>query len=157
MKKFLALFVVIIVSLSTINAQQGNISALIHTGYQSNYERFGLGIEGRYEFIDNFRIAPEIAVFFPKDHITGLDINVNVHYTFKNVLDGLTIYPLAGINMNNNRYSYKGDTDHFTKMGFNLGAGAEYELDFGFLSFDMKATFADKTYGQFMLGYGLRF
>ena len=157
MKKFLTLLVIAIASLGFANAQQGSKSALIHTGYQSNYERFGIGIEGRYELIDNFRIAPEIAVFFPKDHLTGLDINLNVQYTFKNVLDGLTIYPLAGINMNNNRFSYKGFTDHFTKMGFNLGAGAEYDLDYGFLSFDMKATFADKTYGQFMLGYGLRF
>lgn len=157
MKKILTLLILITSSLAMANAQVGSKSALIHMGYQSHYERFGFGVEGRYEFIENFRIAPEVAFFIPNKHTTGLDVNLNLQYTLKNVLDGLTIYPLAGLNMNNNRFSYHGFTNRFTEFGFNLGAGAEYDLDMGFLSFDMKATFANKTYGQFMLGYGLRF
>ena len=42
--------------------------------------------QGRYVIADNLRIAPDLTFFFPKDKVTGLDVNVNsVSYTHLDV------------------------------------------------------------------------
>ena len=169
MKKFLFAVLFTIVSVGAF-AQQGSVSGHAKLGYQSDYKRFGLGVEGRYEVIDNVRVAPDLIFFFPKNDVWGADINLNVQYTFKDLLDKLTVYPLAGLNISNNRWSVSGDMKKafqaigaktsygFTNFGFNLGAGADYDItDNGYLNFEMKYTFADADYGQFMFGYGIRF
>ena len=67
-----------------MNAQtvKGEGSLLGNIGYQTNYERFGLGVQGRYAIANKLRIAPDVTFFFPKDKVTGLDVNVNFHYVF---------------------------------------------------------------------------
>lgn len=167
MKKILFLAVLSFISTFGVYAQQGSKSAVAKVGYQSDYKRFGIGVEGRYEIIDNLRLAPELTFFIPNHKTIGLDVNVNAQYLFRNVLDNLTVYPLAGLNMSNNHYS--GDKYHdiygkeyntsssYTNFGFNLGAGAEYQLDKGFLVFDIKVVFSDGNYGQFNIGYGINF
>lgn len=151
-------------------AQKGSVSGHAKLGYQSDYKRFGVGVEGRYEIVDNIRLAPDVVFFFPKDNTWGADINLNVQYTFTNVVDKLTLYPLAGLNISNNRTSLSGDMKKiakaagvktsygFTNFGFNLGGGLDYDLTADtYLNFEMKYTFADWDYGQFMFGYGIRF
>lgn len=169
MKKLLFVLLLAVVSVGAY-AQKGSVSGHAKLGYQSDYKRFGVGVEGRYEIIDNVRLAPDAIIFFPKNDTWGLDINLNAQYTFKNVLDKLTIYPLAGVNISNNKWSASGDTkkvlkalgadtsNSFTNFGFNLGAGADYDITAdSYLNFEMKYTFADADYGQFMFGYGIRF
>ena len=84
-----------------MNAQtvKGEGSLLGNIGYQTNYERFGLGVQGRYAIANKLRIAPDVTFFFPKDKVTGLDVNVNFHYVFNFKEDGqgFSVYPLAGI------------------------------------------------------------
>ena len=91
-----------------MNAQtvKGEGSLLGNIGYQTNYERFGLGVQGRYAIANKLRIAPDVTFFFPKDKVTGLDVNVNFHYVFNFKEDGqgFSVYPLAGIGMQNNFY-----------------------------------------------------
>lgn len=167
MKRILISSLLTLISILGISAQAGSKSAVVKMGYQSDYERFGIGLEGRYEFLDNIRLAPEVTFFIPNHKTIGLDINLNAQYTVRNVLDNLTLYPFAGLNMSNNHYSGQKvkfqnietqvPSSSYTNFGFNLGAGAEYQLDYGFLVFDIKVVFADKTYGQFNIGYGLNF
>ena len=92
--------------ISGMNAQtvKGEGSLMGNVGYQTNYERFGLGVQGRYAIANNLRIAPDVTFYFPKDKITGLDVNVNFHYVFNFKEDGqgFSVYPLAGIGMQNN-------------------------------------------------------
>lgn len=167
MKKILFALLLAIVSVGAY-AQQGSVSGHAKLGYQSDYKRFGVGVEGRYEIIDNVRLAPDAVIFFPKNKTWGLDINLNAQYTFTNIVDKLTLYPLAGVNISNNRTSsdtfyigkekYKTKSRGFTEFGFNVGAGADYDITPGtYVNFEMKYTFADWDYGQFMFGYGLRF
>lgn len=168
MKKVLFVILLTIVSVGAF-AQKGSISGHAKLGYQSDYKRFGVGAEARYEVIDNVRLAPDLVFFFPKNKTWGADINLNVQYAFTNVLDKLTIYPLLGLNISNNRYSgetvhlgggqeVKYDSEGFTNFGFNLGAGADYDITPDtYLNFEMKYTFSKGDYGQFMFGYGVRF
>lgn len=139
------------------NAQTGSKSLLLKAGYQTDYERFGLGVEGRYNITDNIRLAPDVTFYFPNNHLTGLDINVNAHYVF-NIQDNLSVYPLAGIGMVNNRFSYKGESIGHTDFGFNLGAGVSYDISGNsFVNFDFKYSFQDVDCASFMFGYGIKF
>ena len=151
----------LIVTLASIfmgaQAQTGAKSLMLKAGYQTDYERFGIGLEGRYGLTDKIRLAPDVVFFFPNNHTTGLDINLNAHYVF-DIQDGLSLYPLAGIAFINNRWSYDGDSDAASDFGFNLGAGASYDLnDKNYLNFEFKYTFQDVDCAAFMLGYGVRF
>lgn len=159
MKKTLLIVAFAFMSMGAF-AQLGGLfsSGLIKGAYQTEMERFGIGAEVRFDLPSNFRIAPDVMFFFPKNHTTGLDINVNAHYLLKINDERFALYPLAGINMSNNRVSYKGFSDSFTEFGFNLGIGGEYNLDSkSFLNAEFRYTFNDWDYAQFSVGYGLRF
>jgi hypothetical protein len=83
MKKLFLLAMIALASVG-INAQtvKGEGSLMGNIGYQTNYERFGLGVQGRYAIANNLRIVPDVTFYFPKDKITGLDVSVNFHYVF---------------------------------------------------------------------------
>lgn len=163
MKKLLLLIALAAIFMGT-QAQTGSKSLMLKAGYQTDYKRFGMGLEGRYNVTDNIRIAPDILFFFPKNHTTGLDINVNAHYVL-NVQDGFSVYPLAGIGVINNRISsidlgggVKTKSFGTTDFGFNLGAGASYDVTSNsYLNFEFKYTFQDVDCASIMVGYGVRF
>lgn len=155
MKKVLLAFALIAISLGAYS-QAGSKSLLIKGGYETDWKRFGVGFEGRYEFANHFRIAPDVTVFFPKNHTTGLDINANIHYVVP-VENNFALYPLAGIGIVNNRWSHKGDSHGNTDVAFNLGFGGEYNLGSGYLNAEFKYMFSDVDCAVFMFGYGIRF
>ncbi len=171
MKK-LVLFIAILLSVIGVNAQtrKGEGSILGSLGYQTNYDRFGLQAQGRYVIANNLRIAPDVTFFFPKDKVTGLDVNVNFHYVFNFSEDGqgFSVYPLAGIGMQNNFYGKQTITvdgkevererDNTTKFAFNLGGGITLPISArSFLNAEARFMFADEDNVVIMLGYGYRF
>lgn len=171
MKK-LILSVLIALAAIGVNAQtkKGEGSLMGNLGYQTNYDRFGLGVQGRYVIADNLRLAPDISFFFPKDKATGLDVNLNFHYVFNFSEDGqgFSVYPLAGIGMQNNFYGKQTaevdgkpveiSRDNSTKFAFNLGGGITLPLSkHSFLNAEAKFMFAQDDNFVIMLGYGYRF
>lgn len=171
MKKFIV-FIMIVMTAIGANAQtkKGEGSVLGSLGYQTNYERFGLEAQGRYVIANNLRIAPDISLFFPKDKVTGLDVNLNFHYVFNFREDGqgFSVYPLAGIGMQNNFFgkrtitidgvSAEQKSDSRTKFAFNLGGGISLPLSaHSFLNAEAKFMFADEDNVVIMLGYGYKF
>lgn len=156
MKKLLLIIAFAIFSVSSY-AQIGDKQALVKAGYQTKSKRFGIGAEGRYFLTENIRLAPDVIFFFPKNHTTGLDINVNLHYVFP-LQDGLSIYPLAGVNMANNRFSYNGFSNSATDFGFNIGGGLDYNLsETNFVNAQFQYTFSDRDCALFTIGYGFKF
>ena len=118
----------------------------------------------------NLRIAPDLTFFFPKDKATGLDVNVNFHYVFNFSKDGqgFSVYPLAGIGMQNNFYGKQDvevngvttqvDRSNSTKFAFNLGGGITLPLsERSFLNAEAKFMFAEDDNVVIMLGYGYKF
>lgn len=157
MKKFLLTVVLIFLALQA-NAAQGDQSGLVKLGYKSNPGRLAFGIEGRYFLTDHIRVAPDVTVLFPKNHITGLDVNINFHYFMPIQEDAIAIYPLAGPVMINNRMSYKGKTSGSTRFGFNLGLGGQYAInENGYLNLEFKYTFAKDDGILISAGYGFNF
>lgn len=157
MKKLLLVAILATLSFSAF-AQKGAVDLLPKIGYQTEHKRFLVGVEGRYSITDNIRLAPDIQVLFPKDHLTGMDVNINVHYLIP-LTQELSFYPFVGGAMLNNRYSNSGHTNSFTDFGLNLGAGLSYDItDNGYLDFQFKYTIVDgKDPAYFTLGYGIRF
>jgi outer membrane protein X len=158
MKKLLFMFMFAALALG-VQAQQGSKAVMPKLGYQTEAKRFGLGVEGRYFLTNNIRLAPGVTFLFPKNKVTGLDVDVNVHYVFP-IQGGLAFYPFIGGAMLNNRFSpEEGDSASTTDFGLNIGAGAQYDItDSGYVNLEFKYTFiegADPAY--FMLGYGIRF
>ena len=154
MKNLILLAMITLASVG-MNAQtvKGEGSLMGNVGYQTNYERFGLGVQGRYAIANNLRIAPDVTFYFPKDKITGLDVNV---------------YPLAGIGMQNNFYGKKSvetngqeveiDRSNSTKFAFNLGGGITLPIsERSYLNAEAKFMFAKDDNASIMLGYGYRF
>lgn len=171
MKKLL-LCVMVMMAAIGMNAQsmKGEWSILGNLGYQTNYERFAIGAQGRYVIANNLRIAPDLTFFFPKDKVTGLDVNVNFHYVFNFREDGqgFSVYPLAGIGMQNNFYGKKTvetdgkvteiDRSNSTKFAFNLGGGITLPISArSYLNAEAKFMFAKDDNVVIMLGYGYRF
>lgn len=172
MRKYVFLIFSLVLALG-MNAQsrKGEASLMGSVGYQSNYERFGLGFQARYAMLNNVRIAPELNFFFPKDKVTGLDVNVNFHYVFNFKADGqgFQVYPLVGVGMQTNFYGGKdvtyrnGDVEHEgshtnTDFAFSLGGGITLPLSAkSYLNAETKFMLGDKDNIVFMLGYGWKF
>ncbi len=163
MKKLL-LLVAFVAATVTVSAQRGEFSLLGHMGYQTNYERFALGAQGRYYLANQFRLAPDITFMFPNDKVTGLDVNLNLHYVINLNADRLTFYPLAGFGMQNNFWGKRTvagvevDSDSKTNIAFNLGAGLTYNLnERSYLNLEGKFMFGDDDSAVFLIGYGWRF
>ncbi len=166
-KLFLLLALVAITSTATFaQIGKGEKSVVANAGFQSDPMRFLIGAQGRYNIIDNVRIAPEVSFIFPKDKVMGLDINLNAHYVFdlSSSAEGLSLYPLAGFAMQNYRiakqtfYGVEIPSSSGTNFGFNLGAGGSYDLSStNYLNAEMKYTFSDGDCFTFTVGYGFKF
>jgi len=165
MRKLLFLLVFLSVTFVTqAQNSKGDQSFLFQTGYQSNAERFLLGMQYRYVVANNIRVAPDVMYFFPKDKTNGLDINLNLHYVV-DIDNGLSLYPLMGFAMQNNRFM--GRTVHgervqkargYTDFGFNMGAGFGYNITGNlFLNSELKYMFGDNDCFVFSLGVGFHF
>lgn len=135
-------------------------------GYQTAFQRIGFQAQGRYNLCPNLRIAPDITFYFPKDQVTGLDVNVNVHYTIP--IHKLEFYPLAGIGLQTNFYANAHITNEEGKLAIVDGAGSNYVFIMGsglsyplsprsFLNLESKFGIGNKHYFSVMLGYGYKF
>lgn len=177
MKKLLLLGAFIALTLG-LSAQSGSdfrspqasdFAVVGSVGYQTNFKRFAIAAQGRYNLMRNIRIAPDIAFYFPKDKVTGLDVMLNVHYVFYFPQDRFSVYPLAGFGMQNNFYgkqtvtladgsTQKTDSHSSTDFAFNLGGGISYQVTpNGFLNAEVKFMLGDNDNAAIMLGYGWRF
>lgn len=149
--------------------QASDFAVVGSLGYQTNFERFAIAVQGRYNLMRNIRIAPDIAFYFPKDKVTGLDVMLNAHYVFYFPQDRFSVYPLVGFGMQNNFYGkqtvvdvngneVKTDSHSSTDFAFNLGGGISYQISpNGFLNAEVKFMLGDNDNAAIMLGYGYRF
>ncbi|MCD8184143.1 MAG: outer membrane beta-barrel protein [Bacteroides sp.] len=169
-KLFLLITIFVFATGVSVQTFKGEGSILGNLGYQTKYERSALGAQGRYVIANNLRIAPDLNLFFPKDKVTGLDVDINFHYVFNFSKDGqgFSVYPLAGIGMQNNFYgkrtitvdgeSIEQKSNSTSKFAFNLGGGISLPLSaHSFLNAEAKFMFADEDNVVIMLGYGYKF
>jgi outer membrane protein X len=129
---------------SQIAFGQIDIAAGLGLSYGTGAEAVGLHIRGDVGITDTWGGALKINTFFsPKfgeadlSGVSGIktvywDMNFDAHY-FAMVNDGLTVYPLAGLNVStagvktNTNIPFVGNiSETETKVGLNIGGGVQF-------------------------------
>ena len=151
---------------TSIYAQQAKNSYVGSIGYQTEFQRFGIQLQGRYQLCSVARLAPDVTFFFPKNQVSGLDINLNLHYLIP--VKKLTLYPLVGIGLQTNFYgnsSIINEPDGLRTLNetgshfaLNLGGGLSYPLSENcYLNAETKFMIGNKHNLTFMIGVGHTF
>ncbi len=148
MKKTLLVALAMVMSTMAF-AQDGKLAVGVNVNYGfgagpgyglENYSAPGFGVKFQYEFVRNVRGEASFNYFLPKKYygMKGLnfyDVNLNFHYLF-NVGEKFRLYPLVGLSYETLAFTsdwkkfietYGGDASD-SKMGVNLGGGAEYMI-----------------------------
>jgi hypothetical protein len=125
--------------------------------YGDEPEAVGLQITGTYRINQHVGFAPDVSIYFPKGNHTVYDgywaINFNGHYIFAQAVP-YQVYALAGLNISTVNYVGYYNRDHDTRLGINLGLGAEYHLQYFSLYGEIKYIVSDLN--QVVLGVGVR-
>lgn len=130
MKKILFSLCMLCMSLNIFaQTRQGDQSVGLNLGYAFDSENVTLGIDYRYNVTDEIRLAPSFTHFIKNNGLSASAIDLNVHYLIP-LSDVLGFYPLAGVDLSfwQNKYVQLLDgyfEDNFTRVGVNLGLGAE--------------------------------
>ena len=95
MKKYILMAIVAIAATFNTYAEQGDVAATAQFVYASKHSMAGLGAQLQYEFVTNWRVAPEFIYFFKDDGLSALNVNFNVHYIIPTSAS-FAIYPLVG-------------------------------------------------------------
>ena len=155
-QRILTVAVCILLSVGAF-AQQGSFSLLGKVGYQSDYDRLGIGGDARFGLTDQIRLVPSLTFMIPNKNIMGLEADLNLQYVFPIAGTTLDLYPMTGFNIDNNRFSKNGFSRKWTKWGYNIGAGADYYLSKDdFLNFELQYTIG-RDFARIMVGYGYKF
>ncbi len=130
MKTTFALFIILILVSSRINAQNFSLGGGL--GYGSQINNVGLNFRGDVKFYDQWSITPHFNFFFnkKKGNITKKwnALNVDGHYFFE--MDPTwTIYPLFGVNIATVSEKVNDISFSNSDVGINLGFGSEYNFD----------------------------
>ena len=125
MKKYIIMAILAIASTINVHAVQGDVSATAQFVYASKHSMAGLGAQLQYEFVTNWRVAPEFIYFFKDDGLSALNLNMNVHYIIPTSAT-FAVYPLVGFTYAH--YMPDGPGDDIDRCGANVGMGAQYEI-----------------------------
>ena len=128
-KRLLFMVITIVMSI-TISAQEKGDMAVggnLSYGTKNSFSNFGIAAKFQYNFTDALRFEPSATYFFKKDYTSMWDINANLHYLFP-VAEKFIVYPLAGVTMVGWKVDVLGESYSDSKIGFNLGGGAQYNL-----------------------------
>lgn len=154
--KIVLLVSLLIVSLN-ICAQKGNFSLIGKAGYQTDHDRVGFGMDARIGLVNQIRLVPAFTFMIPNKDVAGLEIDLNLQYVFQLSGTSIDLYPLTGLNMDNNRWSKHGESNKWTRWGYNIGMGTDYYITKSdFLNFEFQYTIG-RDFARFMIGYGYKF
>ncbi|MDR1103613.1 MAG: porin family protein [Tannerella sp.] len=125
MKKLL---VISIVALCTVNgyAQRGRASVGTRLGYAAEWETVTLGVDYRYRFLPEFRLAPSLTHMVRNRNMSAWYMDMDCHYIVT-VTDMFSFYPIGGMNLSLWRQYLYGMTNT-ARLGLNVGLGAELRL-----------------------------
>ena len=165
MKKILTLVCAIMLGFGFANAQvhQGETAVGANLVYGSEIESLGTGARFQYGILDQLRAEVGFNYFFEHNHLSWWDVNFNAHYLVGLWNDQLYFYPLAGINYTMTKLSARTiegvsvPSNEENHIGFNVGAGVEYELNEHFgVNLEYRHTIIRKV-DQGVIGLGINY
>lgn len=177
MKKGLLLVAAILMMVAA-HAQKGKIAVGGGLAYGTEVEKLGIDLRGIYGITDKIDAAPSFTYFFPNKEdfldgeikVTWWELNLNGHYNFM-VKEQYSVYGIAGLNFSRvgwkAEYTMPGygftddekvdESDGEMKVGLNLGAGGQYNVNEKMGVFlDMKYVIVS-DYDQLVFNFGVLF
>lgn len=142
MKKILLAFALVLVSMSSMAQDKGDMAAGVRLLYSTAVKNIGAGALFQYMFTDNLRGEANFDYVFEKDDYNMWNANANVHYLCP-TSTATKAYPLVGLGIAN---KYKNMGNNSIKLCLNIGAGFEVNM-----AKDL-ALIAEAKY-QFISGY----
>lgn len=157
-------------------AAAGEVIVGAGVGYGSEIEMPGLQLGGYYAFsgkLTNLRIGGDVDGFLPNSDrgvggegkVTWFDLNANAQYLIPGLPEDspFAVYGLAGLNFAIVHASFTYDegvnqrdlAETEVEPGLNLGAGAEYDIQFA--AAYVEAKYVVSQANQFVAFLGLRF
>ena len=149
---------------TSLQADGGDMSLGGGLAYATDINSLGIAARGYYELPSEeyvFYIVPELIYYLPSTSNAGPDIqwitfDVMGHWLFENS-EEFYLYALAGIGV---RYfsstvenPFGGEfSDSQTDINLDIGAGVEYETDFGGIFGEFRFVFTDGTFLVFDTG-----
>ncbi len=134
--------------------------------YGTDIEAIGIQVNGVYPLNEEqgINLAGDLTLFFPDDAL-GIDvslftINANGHYIFTTT-ETMMAYALAGLNIGFFSFDTGLGDDFFgggsvsdTEIGLNAGAGAQFDVGFGYAYGEAKLVLGG--FDQLVIGGGIR-
>jgi len=173
MKKVILLGMIVLFSMSFVNAQQITVGGGL--AYGTDIQKAGITLNGQYFFSEKFAAAPSFIFYFPeknsysnsgfnteaKSSVWEFNADVN-YYFFSN--DVVKFYGEGGLNITTARSKVKSSGNGFnqtqkvsdTEAGLNLGVGADFKAGDKLIPFvSMKYTVSN--FDQLVIRGGIRF
>lgn len=157
MKRKLMLLVAILALVSSSSFAQLKYGGGLSIGTEANDGDLGIGINARvdYSFNEKWSIAPNFTYWFPGDFISIWQLNADVHYIFSGD-EALNFYGIGGLNYTHIKSEFDFGFEELisgsgsvsdSKIGLNLGAGANMNKFFGEVKYDTAAEQVALTVG----------
>jgi len=124
MKKILLAFALVLISMSSMAQDKGDMAAGVRLLYSTEVKNIGAGALFQYMFTDNLRGEANFDYVFEKNDINMWNINANVHYLCP-TSTATKAYPLVGLGIAN---VYSDMVHNSVKLCLNLGAGFEVNV-----------------------------
>lgn len=170
-------FLVVLFAVTGFIAQKAQGQAAVGGGlaYGTEIESAGINLNGTYFVADNFAIAPSLIYYFPKKlygdwKMKWFEFDVNGHYYF-DTPGTVKPYGLAGLNFSfltvptldwtggwgSGGGSLETKNKTTTKVGLNIGAGAEFDINSPIKPFAQLSYAIIESFDQLVIIAGVRF
>lgn len=137
---------------------KGDMGVGLGVAYGFDLEEMGVNVNFNYSFTNEIRSAVDFTYYLAESEFTIWEANLNAHYMLVND-QALRLYALAGVQY----YKFEFEFEFFGAkiaaeddgIGFNIGAGVEYDLGGVVLFAEPKFTVSGLE--QLNLTAGIRF
>lgn len=155
MKSIFSLLLVVLSVFATEGLQAQDLRLGGGLVYGSEIDRMGIDLRGDYQLQSNLILVPDFQLFFRRNsgnvRVNWNTINFDFHYLI-GVAENFYLYPLAGLNFTFYTVKIRDNRDTSTRIGLNLGGGAEYrftEKIAGFIELKYVVSDADQTVASY--------
>ncbi len=118
------------------NAQRGEKTFGVQTGYTSTNNSAIAGMFFQYSFSDHLRVAPEMGCVLRHEDLDAFTADINLHFPLSLRHGGdfsTQLYPLIGVDLSSWTHHYVIENEkeddvstRSTKFGLNLGGGFQF-------------------------------
>lgn len=158
MRKLVFITAALCVGFFSLNAQNRTPKVGVFAAYGTEIEAIGAGVNAEISIVEKISVVPSVSYFFTKGNTyvktSFMEFNADGHYTF--LESKVDVYALAGLNYAHTRVKVGSNSASNGEIGFNLGAGANFNLNLKIIPFaEVKYTLGSTD--QVVVSGGIRY